>query len=113
MRFQRVTAVAGYLRRNDPSSPLPYLLLAGLRWGELRAAGTDVDANLLEAPPTGTRQALKKAATRFATRRKCWNWAKLPWAFPAGEAGWTCNATFSAPPTNWGTYQVAAAIGRR
>jgi type VI secretion system protein ImpA len=57
-----VTAVAAYLRRNDPSSPLPYLLLRGLRWGELRAAGTDVDANLLEAPPTGTRQALKKAA---------------------------------------------------
>jgi type VI secretion system protein ImpA len=60
--FQRVTAVAAYLRRNDPSNPLPYLLLRGLRWGELRAAGTDVDANLLEAPPTGTRQALKKAA---------------------------------------------------
>ena len=60
--FQRVTAVAGYLRRNDPASPLPYLLLRGLRWGELRAAGTDVDANLLEAPPTGARQALKKAA---------------------------------------------------
>jgi type VI secretion system protein ImpA len=60
--FQRVTAVAGYLRRNDPSSPLPYLLLRGLRWGELRAAATDVDANLLEAPSTGTRQALKKAA---------------------------------------------------
>src|ERR1019366_3218576 len=43
--FQRVTAVAAYLRRNDPSSPLPYLLLRGLRWGELRAAGTDVAAN--------------------------------------------------------------------
>ena len=67
--FQRVTAVAAYLRRNDPSSPLPYLLLRGLRWGELRGAGTGVDANLLDAPPTGARQAIKKAAKRLKLTR--------------------------------------------
>jgi type VI secretion system protein ImpA len=33
-----------------------------LRFGELRSAGSDLDASLLEAPPTETRQALKKAA---------------------------------------------------
>jgi type VI secretion system protein ImpA len=107
--FQRVTAVAGYLRRNDPSSPLPYLLLRGLRWGELRAAGTDVDANLLEAPPTGTRQALKKAA----------NDSDSPQVLELGEAamglpcgrGWLDLQRYVFRAANeLGYYQVAAAI---
>jgi type VI secretion system protein ImpA len=107
--FQRVTAVAAYLRRNDPSSPLPYLLLRGLRWGELRAAGTDVDANLLEAPPTGTRQALKKAA----------NDSDLPQVLELGESamglpcgrGWLDLQRYVFRAANdLGYYQVAAAI---
>jgi type VI secretion system protein ImpA len=107
--FQRVTAVAGYLRRNDPSSPLPYLLLRGLRWGELRAAGTDVDANLLEAPPTGTRQALKKVA----------NDSDWPQVLELGEAamglpcgrGWLDMQRYVFRAANeLGYYQVAAAI---
>jgi type VI secretion system protein ImpA len=36
--------------------------LRGLRFGELRSAGSDLDANLLEAPPTEIRQSLKKSA---------------------------------------------------
>jgi type VI secretion system protein ImpA len=60
--FQRVISVAAYLRREDPYSATPYLLLRGLRFGELRSAGSDLDGNLLEAPPTELRQALKKAA---------------------------------------------------
>jgi type VI secretion system protein ImpA len=107
--FQRVTAVAAYLRRNDPSSPLPYLLLRGLRWGELRAAGTDVDANLLEAPPTGTRQALKKAA----------NDSDWPQVLELGESamglpcgrGWLDLQRYVFRAANeLGYYQVAAAI---
>ena len=107
--FQRVTAVAAYLRRNDPSSPLPYLLLRGLRWGELRAAGTDVDANLLEAPPTGTRQALKKAA----------NDSDWPQVLELGESamglpcgrGWLDLQRYVFRAANeLGYYQVASAI---
>ena len=107
--FQRVTAVAAYLRRNDPSSPLPYLLLRGLRWGELRAAGTDVDANLLEAPPTGTRQALKKAA----------NDSDLPQVLELGESamglpcgrGWLDLQRYVFRAANeLGYYQIASAI---
>ena len=60
--YRRVISVAAFLRREDPYSTTPYLLLRGLRFGELRSAGSDLDASLLEAPPTETRQALKKAA---------------------------------------------------
>jgi type VI secretion system protein ImpA len=107
--FQRVTAVAAYLRRNDPSSPLPYLLLRGLRWGELRAAGTEVDANLLEAPPTGTRQALKKAANDS-------DWAQVlelgeaAMGLPCGR-GWLDLQRYVFRAANeLGYYQVASAM---
>jgi type VI secretion system protein ImpA len=60
--FQRVVSVAAFLRREDPYSTTPYLLLRGLRFGELRSAGPDVDPALLEAPSTETRQSLKKAS---------------------------------------------------
>jgi len=60
--FRRVVAVAAFLRQEDPYSATPFLLLRGLRFGELRSAGSDVDANLLEAPATEIRQSLKKAA---------------------------------------------------
>lgn len=58
----RVIAAAKYIRREDPYSPAPYLLLRGLRWGELRANGESIDPAMLEAPPTGVRQELKRLA---------------------------------------------------
>jgi type VI secretion system protein ImpA len=58
----RVVAVATFLRTEDPYNPTPYLLLRGLRWGELRAAGTSLDANVLDAPATSVRQQLKRLA---------------------------------------------------
>jgi len=60
--FRRIIKVAEFLRREDPCSATPYLLLRGLRFGELRSAGYDLDPNLLDAPPTEIRQSLKKAA---------------------------------------------------
>ena len=107
--FQRVTAVAAYLRRNDPSSPLPYLLLRGLRWGELRAAGTDVDANLLEAPPTGTRQALKKAANDSDSPQVL-ELGESAMGLPCGR-GWLDLQRYVFRAANeLGYYQVASAI---
>jgi type VI secretion system protein ImpA len=58
----RVVAAAKYLRKENPCDPAPYLMLRGLRWGELRAAGESIDASLLAAPPTGIRQDLKRQA---------------------------------------------------
>ncbi len=54
-----VAAAAAYLRRQEPSSPAPYLMLRGLRWGELRASN---DPSTLEAPPSDLRQQIKALA---------------------------------------------------
>src|SRR5207342_3599499 len=54
----RIVGAAKYLRRTDPFNPAAYLLLRGLRWGELRASAT-LEPKLLEAPPTSVRTTLK------------------------------------------------------
>ena len=57
-----VALAAAYIRQQDPFSPAPYLMLRGLRWGELRAAAELSDPSLLEAPPTELRQHIKHLA---------------------------------------------------
>jgi len=59
----RVVSAARFMRGENQYDPAPYLLLRGLRWGELRAAGTDIDQALLAAPPSDLRQDLKRLAT--------------------------------------------------
>jgi type VI secretion system protein ImpA len=64
-RRDAITAVANaaaFLRRREPHSPASYLMMRGLRWGELRSVGGLSDANLLEAPPTELRQQVKRLA---------------------------------------------------
>lgn len=58
----RIVTVARYLRVLDVYSPAPFLMLAGFRFGELRAGGDTIDAMKLEAPPTEIRQGMKKAS---------------------------------------------------
>jgi len=53
---------AAALRKLDPCSPAPYLMMRGLRWGELRAAFQTSDMTLLEGPPTVLRQHIKRLA---------------------------------------------------
>ncbi len=57
-----VIAAAAFLRKAEPFSPAPYLLLRGLRWGELRTASGIANSTLLEAPPTELRQQIKRLA---------------------------------------------------
>jgi type VI secretion system protein ImpA len=59
-----VAAAAALLRRREPLSPAPYLMMRGLRWGELRADVELSDPALLEAPPTEIRQHIKSLALR-------------------------------------------------
>ena len=59
---RKVAEAAAFLRRREPKSPAPYLMLRGLRWGELRAAVERADPTLLEAPPTELRRHLKRLA---------------------------------------------------
>ena len=83
--FSRVAVVAKYLRREDPSSPAPYLMLRGLRWGELRAGGDSPSLELLAPPATQVRQDLKRLSVEG-------NWAELielaenAMAMPCGRA---------------------------
>ncbi|MDE3136166.1 MAG: type VI secretion system protein TssA [Acidobacteriota bacterium] len=63
-----VAKAAAFLRKREPQSPAPYLMMRGLRWGELRSAAQLSDPTLLEAPSTELRQQLK----RLALARK-WN----------------------------------------
>jgi len=56
----RVAAVARWYRRQEGQSPVPYLLLRALRWGELRANPYDLDWHMLEAPATEVRQNIKR-----------------------------------------------------
>jgi len=97
-----VTA-ARYLRRQEPSSPAPYLMVRGLRWGELRTNGNSVDPLLLEAPPTEVRQNLKRLSLQS-------NWvtlldaAEMAMGMPYGR-GWldiqryVCRACAELGPT--------------
>lgn len=63
-----VAKVAAFLRKREPLSPAPYLMMRGLRWGELRSTSSLADSTLLEAPPTDLRQHLKRLALN-----KKWN----------------------------------------
>jgi type VI secretion system protein ImpA len=57
-----IVAAAAFLRKREPLSPAPYLLLRALRWGELRSATSLAESPLLEAPPTELRQQIKRLA---------------------------------------------------
>ena len=56
-----VVAAAAVLRKRDPFGPAAYLMLRGLRWGELRGSSDPV---VLEAPPSDLRQQIKALANR-------------------------------------------------
>ncbi|MGA9977056.1 MAG: type VI secretion system protein TssA [Candidatus Sulfotelmatobacter sp.] len=79
-----VARVAALFRRQDPHSPAPYLMMRGLRWGELRAKGLS-DPSLLEAPSTELRQHVKRLALA-----KKWNelldTAENAMSLPCGRA---------------------------
>jgi type VI secretion system protein ImpA len=57
--IERIVLAAHYLRREQPSNPVAYLVLRALRWGELRASVEDMDLSLLEAPATEVRKQLR------------------------------------------------------
>ncbi|MGA2982356.1 MAG: type VI secretion system protein TssA [Terriglobia bacterium] len=59
---RKIAEAAAFLRRREPRSPASYLMLRGLRWGELRAAIDRSDPTQLEAPPTELRTHLKRLA---------------------------------------------------
>jgi type VI secretion system protein ImpA len=57
--YARIGVVAEWLRKEDPYSPVPYVMVRAMRWGELRAAGKEIDQSLLTPPATELRSLLK------------------------------------------------------
>jgi type VI secretion system protein ImpA len=60
--LSRIVDAAAYLRQNDPSNPVPFLVVRALRMGEVYATYPTVDPSLLEAPSSESRQALRRLA---------------------------------------------------
>jgi len=56
----RVLVAAKFWRAQEPLNPAPYLMVRGMRWGELRASGPEPDQLLFEPPPTELRQQMKR-----------------------------------------------------
>ncbi len=54
-----VAVATRVMRQEAPTDPSPYLLIRGLRWGELRAGGEHVNPRWLEPPTTQQRTHLK------------------------------------------------------
>ena len=60
--IKAIARAAAALRKLEPFSPAPFLMMRGLRWGELRAALNNQDMTRLEGPPTELRQHIKRLA---------------------------------------------------
>lgn len=60
--IEAVAKTAAFLRKREPGSPAPYLMMRGLRWGEVRAAIRSGNLALLEPPPTELRRQIKQLA---------------------------------------------------
>jgi type VI secretion system protein ImpA len=61
--FRRVVEAAAYLRKNEPASPVPFLVVRALRLGELYVTPDPANA---EAPSSETRQSLRRLAAEGA-----------------------------------------------
>ena len=81
----RIAMVARFLRREDPYSPAPYLMLRGLGGANLRSGGDAPSLELLAPPATQVRQELKRLSVES-------NWTELleaaenAMALPCGRA---------------------------
>ena len=105
----RIAAVAKYLRREDPYSPAAYLLLRGLRWGELRAAGASPELSVLTPPPTQIRQQLKQNAVD-GNWQEVLETAETAMAMPCGRAWLDVQRYAVRASTEMGYEAIANAI---
>jgi type VI secretion system protein ImpA len=60
--YAAVLGGAVFLQGEEAQSPVPYLACAALRLGETRKMGSSPDSDFAVAPPTETRQALRRLA---------------------------------------------------
>ena len=104
-----MVALARYLRLANPASPVPYMVLRALRWGELRANASSLDSALLDSPPSETRQLLKKLASE-SQWTELLDGAETAMSLPCGR-GWLDLQRYSVRACEGMGYDsVAAAI---
>jgi type VI secretion system protein ImpA len=82
--IERVASAARFWRAEDPYSPAPYLMLRGMRWGELRA-GEALDPSTFDAPTSETRTTLKRLLME-QNYAEALEVAEAAMATPAGRA---------------------------
>ncbi len=80
--FARIQACARFLQKDNPSSPVAYMLQAALRFAETRETGSYPAWDFLAPPATEKRQNLKRLASES-------NWSELL-AEAIGAAGEPC-----------------------
>lgn len=80
----RVASAAKFWRTEDPYSPAPYLMLRGMRWGEVRA-NSYLDPATFEAPSSETRTTLKRLLSE-GSYAEAIELAEEAMASPAGRA---------------------------
>ena len=89
--IERVASAARFWRTEDPYSPAPYLMLRGMRWGELRAVDT-LDPSTFEAPDSETRTSLEAVADRRQLRGGDRDRRRPRWRVRRVARGSTCSA---------------------
>jgi len=105
----RLAAVARYLRQQDASSPAPYLLLRGYRWGEMRGYGESPDPLVLIPPSSEVRQNIKRLSLEG-------NWgdvleaAEAAMAEPCGRAWLDLQRYVVKAADEWGYSNISKAV---
>ena len=105
----RLAAVARFLRQQDASSPAPYLLLRGYRWGEVRGYGESPDPTVLIPPSSEVRQNIKRLSLEA-------NWgevleaAETAMAEPCGRAWLDLQRYVVRAAEEWGYYNISKAV---
>src|SRR6266853_1744913 len=105
----RLAAVARFLRQQDPSSPGPYLLLRGYRWGELRGYGDSPDPLALVPPSSEVRQNIRRLSLEA-------NWgdllevAETAMAEPCGRAWLDLQRYVVKAAGEWGYSNITKAV---
>jgi type VI secretion system protein ImpA len=105
----RLAAVARFLRQQDASSPAPYLLLRGYRWGEVRGYGESPDPTMLVPPSSEVRQNIKRLSLEA-------NWgevleaAETAMAEPCGRGWLDLQRYVVRAAEEWGYYNISKGV---
>jgi type VI secretion system protein ImpA len=106
--IERVASAARFWRAEDPYSPAPYLMLRGMRWGEIRA-GELLDPSTFDAPDSETRTSLKRLLME-GSYVEVIEIAETAMATPAGRAWLDLQRYVVTAAENLGYTAIAAAI---